>query len=484
MTYRLDYTAISDRGLVRGNNEDSAFAGPHLLVLADGMGGHAAGEVASQIMVESLKQLDRDPEDNDVLALLGGYADDANRRIARTVAERPETEGMGTTLTALLFDGTQFGLIHVGDSRGYRLRDGKLSQITVDDTFVQSLVEQGKLAAEDVSSHPQKSLILKAYTGVDVDPHLEILDAKPGDRLMLCSDGLSDPVTAETIEKTLETGSPEEAASKLIELALRSGGPDNVTVVVADVVGDVDTRDHPLPNKAVIAGAPLGDKAPESHPDTSAGRAAALTRVAKVGENGQVLPTAEERDARNRAAAEAEEDSADEEGGPRSGKWITLAIILVLILAIIGGGWWGHRKINEKYFISSGDNEAFTIEQGVNHSLFGYSLHKRIQVSCISRSGELRFVDANNPPSSCNVFTMKDLPSAKRVPLDALEKGSYDAVTQQLRRLAGEAMPACVSKVPASTPPPAPGQPAPAPANQNNKGDLSQPGVNCREVKD
>lgn len=115
---------------------------------------------------------------------------------------------MGTTLTALMFNGVQLGLIHVGDSRGYRLRGGELTQITVDDTFVQSLVEQGKLNAEDVSSHPQKSLILKAYTGRPVEPHLELIDAHAGDRYLLCSDGLSDPVTHSTIETTLGEGSP------------------------------------------------------------------------------------------------------------------------------------------------------------------------------------------------------------------------------------------------------------------------------------
>ncbi|WP_350354666.1 PP2C family protein-serine/threonine phosphatase [Corynebacterium aquatimens] len=153
-----------------------------------------------------------------------------------SAAQHPEQQGMGTTLTALMFNGTAFGMIHVGDSRGYLLRDGQLTQLTVDDTFVQSLVNEGKLNAEDVSSHPQKSLILKAYTGRPVEPHLEMVEAKAGDRVLLCSDGLSDPVTNETIAVALDQGSPEIAAQRLVELALRSGGPDNITVVVADVV--------------------------------------------------------------------------------------------------------------------------------------------------------------------------------------------------------------------------------------------------------
>ena len=207
MTLTLNYTAASDRGLVRTNNEDSAYAGAHLLVLADGMGGHAAGEVASQLMVEHLEHLNQPLGDNDMLALLGAAAEDGNRAIAKHVEAHPDTEGMGTTLTTLAFNGREFGMCHVGDSRCYRLRGGELTQLTKDDTYVQSLVDEGKLEADEVSSHPQKSLILKAYTGRPVEPTLTLVDAQPGDRLLLCSDGLSDPVTASTIEQALGEGS-------------------------------------------------------------------------------------------------------------------------------------------------------------------------------------------------------------------------------------------------------------------------------------
>ena len=290
---KLNYTAASDRGLVRTNNEDSAFAGRNLLVLADGMGGHAAGEVASQLLVTTMQRLDRDPGDNDMLALLGTAADDANAAIADTVRQRPETEGMG-----------------VGDSRGYRLRDGKLEQITIDDTYVQSLVDSGSLKPEDVSTHPQKSLILKAYTGRPVDPTLRILDAKPGDRLLLCSDGLSDPVTSDTIETTLREGTPEQAATRLIDLALRSGGPDNVTVVVADVVaGDDDTAT--LPDAPVSAGALALPEAERAHPDTAAGRAAALSRRPQVVEpQAQDVSKNDAHDA-GKSSAEANGPGAD-----------------------------------------------------------------------------------------------------------------------------------------------------------------------------
>ena len=177
MTLALDYAARSDRGLVRGNNEDSAVAASHLLALADGMGGHAAGEVASQLMIEALFPLNTmftgDPVPADRLpGMLVEAMEAGNRAIAAHVDENPTLEGMGCTLSSLLFNDGKLGVCHVGDSRGYLLRDGVLTQVTKDDTYVQSLVDEGKLDPEDVSSHPQRSLILKALTGRPVEPTL------------------------------------------------------------------------------------------------------------------------------------------------------------------------------------------------------------------------------------------------------------------------------------------------------------------------
>lgn len=148
----------------------------------------------------------------------------------------PELEGMGTTLTAILFAGGRLGLVHIGDSRGYLLRDGELSQITKDDTFVQTLVDEGRITAEEAHSHPQRSLIMRALTGHEVEPTLIVREARVGDRYLLCSDGLSDPVSHDTIHEALQIPDVVDSADRLIELALRGGGPDNVTVVVADVV--------------------------------------------------------------------------------------------------------------------------------------------------------------------------------------------------------------------------------------------------------
>lgn len=233
---RLVCAQRSNRGLVRAANEDSVHVGERVLALADGMGGHAAGEVASALMIAALAPLDQ-AADGDVLARLENAVLQGNSAIAEHVGRSTETAGMGTTLTALLFEGARFGLAHVGDSRAYRLRGAQLSQLTHDDTFVQSLVDGGYITAEEARTHPRRSVILRALTGAVIAPTLVLGHAEVGDRFLLCSDGLSDVVPADRIEQTLTAArTVDECAEQLIELALEGGGPDNVTVVVADLV--------------------------------------------------------------------------------------------------------------------------------------------------------------------------------------------------------------------------------------------------------
>lgn len=443
MKLALDFVAASDRGLVRRNNEDSAYAGPHLLVLADGMGGHAAGEVASQLMVEHLEHLDRDPEDADLLALLGAAAEDANASIAESVSQHPEQAGMGTTLTATMFNGRQFGLIHVGDSRGYLLRDGKLTQLTVDDTFVQSLVDDGKLAPEDVSTHPQKSLILKAYTGREVEPHLELIEAKPGDRILLCSDGLSDPVTHETIQVALGDGTPEMAAQRLIELALRSGGPDNVTVVVAEVTEAADGAAAPATRAAVKAGAlvPAGE---DSHPDSSASRAAALLRKSET-------ITPDHNRAKTQEANSADED--EESHTPAKAKqpgtvwpWVVVTLVLLLVL-VVGGAMWAKDRTVDEYALTVNEANEFVVEHTSRSNPFAELETEALQHACLSEKGDLRVIAANSTPDDCHVFNVDDLPEDQRASLsDDTFTGSYDDVLGRLNELADDALPGCVDK--------------------------------------
>ena len=215
---------------------------------------------------------------DDLLAELRDATVEGNAAITRHVADAPDLEGMGTTLTAILFAGSRLGLVHVGDSRAYQLRDGALTQITKDDTFVQSLIDEGRITEEEAHTHPQRSLLLRAITGQDVDPSLTIREARPGDRFLLCSDGLSGVVSDETLAETLRrVPRPPECADRMIELALRGGGPDNITCIVADVV-DIDFGED-----APIMGGSVGDGSEDGPPpDSAAARASAttLTRTA------------------------------------------------------------------------------------------------------------------------------------------------------------------------------------------------------------
>ena len=301
MTLVLRYAARSDRGLVRANNEDSVYAGARLLALADGMGGHAAGEVASQLVIAALAHLDDDEPGGDLLSQLNAAVHEGNSAIAAHVEADPELEGMGTTLTAILFAGNRLGLVHIGDSRGYLLRDGELTQITKDDTFVQTLVDEGRITAEEAHSHPQRSLIMRALTGHEVEPTLIMREARAGDRYLLCSDGLSDPVSHDTILEALQIPDVAESADRLIEMALRGGGPDNVTVVVADVV-DYDYGQ----TQPILAGAVSGDDDQSAPPNTAAGRASAFNpkRVAAAANR----PVDRTRSRRQEAALAAHDD--------------------------------------------------------------------------------------------------------------------------------------------------------------------------------
>ncbi|WCN83564.1 PP2C family protein-serine/threonine phosphatase [Micromonospora sp. LH3U1] len=239
MTLKLRSVGTSDRGLIRSGNQDALHAGTWLVAVADGMGGMAAGDLASALTIDAFAPLDVEtPEDALVAALEGGIAL-ATSRIRHAVAEDPERQGMGTTLTALLFarTGSCLALAHVGDSRAYLFREGVLKQVTRDDTFVQMLVDQGVITADQASSHPRRAVVTQALQGEEVSPSYATMVPRAGDRWLLCSDGLSNVVRPDTLTEVL-TGHPDRAAcaGKLIDLALHAGAPDNVTVVVADVV--------------------------------------------------------------------------------------------------------------------------------------------------------------------------------------------------------------------------------------------------------
>lgn len=439
MTLVLRYAARSDRGLVRANNEDSVYAGARLLALADGMGGHAAGEVASQLMIAALAHLDDDEPGEDLLGKLDAATREGNATIADHVEEDPELEGMGTTLTAILFAGSKLGLVHIGDSRAYLLRDDQLTQITRDDTFVQSLVDEGRITAEQAHTHPQRSLIMRALTGSEVEPTLIMREARAGDRYLLCSDGLSDVVSDETIANTMREGTHDECADRLIELALRSGGPDNVTVIVADVI-DLDYgQSHPI-----VGGAASDEEEDTPPPNTAAGRAAAMRPPRATPKRVTPVP---------------------EEPPKKSHKLRWTLIVLGLVVLVAGGLVVGRSMIRNYYYVGASDDQV-TVLRGVPGSVLGVSLQDSALVGCITDSDVLTIVDPNTLPSDCRVLKVDDLqPSAREQVRAGLPSGSQDEAIEQMRRLAAnDLLPLCTPEpTPAPTPTPTPA-PVPAPA--------------------
>jgi protein phosphatase len=436
VTPALVYTARSHLGMVRENNEDSAYAGPRLLALADGMGGHAAGEIASQFVVAALARLDEDEPGQDLTGALTRALTVGNEAIASHVEAYPETDGMGCTATALLFDGRRMGLLHVGDSRAYLLRDGTLTQITKDDTFVQSLVDRGELSADEAHTHPRRSLILKALTGEPVEPTAVIREARVGDRYLLCSDGLSDPVSTETIAETLATGTVEEAADRLVQLALRSGGPDNITVVLADVLDS--PRDAPV--IPVVVGAASGDEpgqidpAADPYSDTAAGKAAAFSR-AQVASRGGATGTSGAAGASGAGRGNGSDDDEVDAAPPRGSRWrfaLSVVGVLVLLAGIVGVS---ALLVRSNYFVTESDSQV-VVKRGISGEVFGISLASVIQVGCLTREGDLTMHSPDAIPAGCDVFTLGDLREPARETVRAgMPSGSLAEAGAQVSRL-------------------------------------------------
>jgi protein phosphatase len=360
MSLALRYAVRSDRGLIRGNNEDSVYAGPRLLALADGMGGHVGGEVASKVVISTLAHLDDDTPSPDLLGVLRDATESANQHLRELVEADPDLEGMGTTLTALLFAGNRLGLVHVGDSRCYLLRNNQFSQITHDDTYVQALVDEGQITLAEASNHPQRSLLLRAVNGGDLVPDLSVREVRTGDRYLLCSDGLTDVLSHDTLHEALTIPDPRASADRLVELALRGGGPDNVTVIVADVIDRAYGDDIP-----VVAGAAgLQNGRREVHPTSAAGRAAIAA------------PTA-----RQQAVRDVEATAAPPPRRRRTGRRLAFGLLTLVLLGGAGYGTW--QWIQTQYYVGvAGDQVA--VYRGLNTSLGPLHFYRLLDVSSLS----------------------------------------------------------------------------------------------------
>jgi serine/threonine protein phosphatase PrpC len=401
VTLSLRFAARSHAGLLRTMNEDSVYAGPRLLAVADGMGGHAAGEVASAVAIASLAPLDDDAPGADLLAALQEAARAANGHLREMVTGDEGLRGMGTTLVALLFSGGRVGLLHVGDSRCYLLRDGELTQITHDHTLVQALIDEGRITEEDASTHPQRSVITRVLDGRDdVELDLSVREVRLGDRYLVCSDGLTGPVgSLETLRTALAEGDPQACVDRLVQLALRGGGPDNVTVIVADVVDSSD-RHGGQPGDPVVAGAAA--EAPQEAPPGIADSPASRARIAEGRDH---EPPSRES---TRAAPK------------RRGRTVVIALGVLLVLGATAGAFFVY--VRSQYFVGL-DHDKVAVFRGVGGSVAGLPLHDVQVVSPLS-GDDLSDINRKKVESG---ITATDLRDAQRIVDRLISDSACDA---------------------------------------------------------
>jgi PPM family protein phosphatase len=363
MTLALHYALQSDVGLLREGNEDSAYAGPRLLAIADGMGGHAAGEVASAVAISAIAPLDRQglTGETEMLDALAAAVASARSTLHEMSMADPATEGMGTTLTAMLWADAEVAICHIGDSRAYLLRDRDLYQITRDHTLIQSLVDEGRLSPAAAATHPQRSLIMRALQGsTDVDPDLTMHKAILGDRYLLCSDGLTDVVSDEAVHETLSTVPDADAAVQLlINQAIANGGPDNITCIVADVVDTLTGPVRPTLDQK-LAGAAANPDALALLRDAPKGAEPAATSMHSVNGHHAGL------------TAEDDDDLGDEVRGKRHWPLVT-SILAVLVVLVIGGLFVGWRITQGQYYVDT-DGAHVIIYRGISDDIAGLHL--------------------------------------------------------------------------------------------------------------
>ena len=374
---RLRYTAMSDVGRVRKDNQDSGYAGPHLLAVADGVGGSARGDVASGAAIAALADLDQAPG-NDLQGLLAEGIHAAQRRIARLASGRPELDGTSTTVTAAVFDGTRIGIGHVGDSRGYLLREGRIYQLTKDHTFVQSLIDEGRITEAESRVHPHRNMILRAVDGVhEAEPDLFLVDVALGDRLLLCSDGASGVLDNPTLGVMLGEGTVEAVAVLLVQEALEQGSTDNVTVVVADVVaadeadpGDPEETQGMLLGPIVVGAASEPARPVSARTDDETGEieATPLAEERSAGAaHGSGPPPRDTRDAEEIRYAPRE---------PRKLRWAFRVGVLVVVVALLWvGGAAAYAWSQKQYYVASSDDNV-AIYRGLEADVPVVHLHK------------------------------------------------------------------------------------------------------------
>lgn len=498
MSIQLRYAAFSDVGLVRSNNQDGGYASPHLLVVADGMGGAAAGDIASSVTVGHLVAVDDVHAADDLLPLLRRAVEAAHDDMLALVAENPKMAGMGTTCIAMLRASNKLAMVHIGDSRAYLLRDGKLGQVTHDHTLVQYLVDHGRLTPEEAEHHPQRNVIMRALgdTPGEVELDESVREARVGDRWLLCSDGLFGVVAHDTIEHAM-CAIPDlhQLGEHLIDLALAAGAPDNVTVILADVIDDAALT-SPLPSQPIVVGSAARDyRRPTRGGNSAAAKAATLTRNANAGTGagagaggaassdqlrsatssgnsgnssnpnsgegqagsaGSGTGTASGAGTVSGAASGAGRGNPGAEGAPRARWGARLAVILTVLALAVAGLFGAYRWTQSRYYVAN-NKGTVTIYRGIPQRL------GPLEFSHAAEATDLQVRDLT-PVAQDRLATPITRASLREARAVVAALREQKAQNTEPTPAPAPATPGA-SATPAPSAPAAPEQPAPAPAN-------------------
>lgn len=441
-------TTVSDVGTVRANNQDSSFAGEHLIAICDGMGGHAGGDTASSIAIRSLAHIEQDDTGGDVEVISRMMETSvmvAHDAIVGKAKRERKLAGMGTTVTAVALVAGYWVVAHIGDSRAYLLRDGHLSRITCDHSYVQHLIDTGRITPAEAKNHPQRNVVMRVLGDFDIDPHpdISIRKAHPADRWLLCSDGLCGVLEDSTIKETMTALADQgECAQRLVQMALRAGSTDNVTAVIADATLALDADAFDLPHQTPLVGGaasrnlePIADivnepvaTAPALRDDHSpAKRAAALMQPADTQHNDAAPASAEPSTTRVVQPSAVREETGERDNpdtgeipvvqkpdgrlsadpnDPEVAKAIRdehveqkkatrakhqrnrLAIVITILLAVavlFGAGTGTYMWSQTRYYVGN-SNGKVAIYQGVPTNLFGLALSHEVSSTSITVS--------------------------------------------------------------------------------------------------
>lgn len=462
MAFSLKSSAHSEIGLVRNNNQDSALVTPSLIVVADGMGGAAAGDLASAVATRELRRADAQNRPSDehpdatrlvgdqMLTALSGALSRANDSLADLVVWDHSLEGMGTTVCGAMFSGEQYGIAHIGDSRGYLVRDGEFRRLTHDHSWVQSLVDEGRITLEEAADHPHRSLLLKVLNGQPTHtPDFELLDAQLGDRLLFCSDGLCGMVEDDEIERLLTAGDDLDAIVESLTQAARDGGGlDNITLVVADVVPFDETLEAAAPRvlgAAALVDIPKVDQQPtvdlQQYEDTHRIERHAPLAPAPLDHGADIPDGAIDPDRFESIRY------TPHMPGRRRRLIPLLTSVLAVVVVLVGGLFAANSYAASRYYIGV-DDERVAVYQGLPEQVFGWPKSTQIDVSTIN---------------------VNDLPPyyAGQVREQKMTYGSQQDAREQLVEL-GEMAERCIAEragqanTPPSTPGASPGRSTPA----------------------